>query len=61
LADLAVIGRRGNVIKNEFVGAFIPVTRGQFDYIANILVIAKLHTFDDTPAAHIKAGNNPSG
>ncbi len=59
--DAAALGAGRDVVENQFVGALVAVTGGQFDDVAHDAVIAKAHALHDLAIAHVEAGHDAPG
>ena len=58
---MAALGGGGDVVEDEFVGAFGGVARGQRQDVADGFVVAELHAFDDLAVADVQAGDYAFG
>ena len=54
--DGSSVGARGNVVKYEFVSAFVDIPARKFHDPAHDLVIAELDAFDDLTVTNVEAG-----
>jgi len=54
----ALLDSGGDVQKDQFVGAFLHVTFGEFHRIAGIADIDKIDAFNGTPVLNVEAGND---
>ena len=53
--DGAVVGARGDVVEDKFIGAFISITCCQIENVANDAMIAKLDALDDDAVTYVEA------
>ena len=55
---VALVARRGDVQKDQFVGALLVIASGKLHRIARVAQVDEVHAFDDAAAGDVEAGNN---
>ena len=55
---VAIVARRGDIQKHQFIRALLVIARGELHRIARVAQVDEVHAFDHAAAGDIQTGND---